>query len=297
MRHGFALLAFLTVISLGGCPLAADREVPPEPSPTSRWTEVDDATVHYMEAGMGDEALVLVHGWSCSHEFWLDQIDVLRHRMRVIAVDLPGHGLSDPPKHGYSMDAFARAVAGVMDHAGVRRAVLAGHSNGVPVVRQFHRRYPGRTAGLILVDGSIQPFITPEQGETILAKFRADDYLEETARWLDGMLPDSMPADRQAFIRSRMLATRQEAIVGGLEASTDPKIWSPDPISAPTLVIAADAPHWYADELRAFSDRILPPDTEWHVKTGVSHFVQMDAAEWFNGLVGDWLAKIPFPAE
>lgn len=295
MRQGLILLAFSTALLLNGCPVAADREVPSERAPTSRYAEVDDALVHYVEAGVGDEALVLVHGWSCSHEFWLEQIDALRHHVRVIAIDLPGHGASAPPKHGYSMNSFARAIARVLDHAGVRRAVLAGHSNGVPVVRQFYRRYPARTVGLILVDGWLRPFTTEADAERTLAPFRGTGYREEAARWIDGMIPDEMPPARAEFIRSRMLATRQEAMLGGLVAGTDPAIWKLDPIKVPTLVIGADSPWWFG-EYRAFADELLPPGTEWHIKSGVSHFLQIDAAPWFNRLVARWIDGIPFPA-
>jgi pimeloyl-ACP methyl ester carboxylesterase len=51
------------------------------------------------------------------------------------------------------MDLFARAIEAVLNHAGVDQAVLAGHSMGTPVVRQFW--LPKKTLALIMVDGSI----------------------------------------------------------------------------------------------------------------------------------------------
>jgi pimeloyl-ACP methyl ester carboxylesterase len=82
-------------------------------------------------------------------------IDSFRHstaRFRVISVDLPGPGPSDAPKSSYTMDLFAHAIDAVLNHAGVDQAVLAGHSMGTPVMRQFYRRFSKKTFSLIMVD-------------------------------------------------------------------------------------------------------------------------------------------------
>ena len=116
---------------------------------------------------------MLIHGWTQSIDAaWRDQIPEIAKHYRVIALDLPGHGKSDKPRFTneavpkdqpskpfvYSMDHFARAVEAVMRDAKVKRAVLAGHSMGTPVARQFYRKYPDKTLGIIVVDGSLRPF-------------------------------------------------------------------------------------------------------------------------------------------
>ena len=49
----------------------------------------------YLERGEGDETLVLIHGVGMRIEAWQPQIDRLANDVRVVAVDLPGHGFSD----------------------------------------------------------------------------------------------------------------------------------------------------------------------------------------------------------
>src|SRR5882762_2650442 len=124
----------------------------------SRFAKLDGARIHYQSYGKGREALVLVHGWTCSIEYWRDLIPDLSKRSRVIAIDLPGHGLSDKPQVAYTMDLFARAVDAVMRDAGVKRAVLVGHSMGTPVARQFYRKYPQETLAIVIVDGALRPY-------------------------------------------------------------------------------------------------------------------------------------------
>jgi hypothetical protein len=92
-----------------------------------KWAKLDNAKIHYVSEGKGKEAVVLVHGWTCNLGHWRDQIPELSKRARVIALDLPGHGMSDKPDTNYSMDYFAAAIDAVMKDAGVERAVH-GHA-------------------------------------------------------------------------------------------------------------------------------------------------------------------------
>ena len=142
----------------------------------SRFTRLDGVRIHYVNYGKGDEALVLIHGWTCNLDNWRDQFADFAKRNRVIAMDLPGHGQSDKPQVTYSMDYFARAVDAVMRDAKVKRAVLVGHSMGTPVARQFYRKYPGKTLAIVIVDGSLRPFGDKALMDRLLAGFRGPNY-------------------------------------------------------------------------------------------------------------------------
>ena len=112
--------------------------------------------VSYLDEG-GKDALpvVFIHGWACSGDFWRFQVSALRERFRVIAVDLPGFGESGKPHdRPYTLQFFARAVKAVLDHAGVKRPVLAGHSMGYGIAVQFLADYPGEARGVCNVDGA-----------------------------------------------------------------------------------------------------------------------------------------------
>jgi pimeloyl-ACP methyl ester carboxylesterase len=81
------------------------------------------------EGGSGDPLLVLLHGLGATGDVWDSWRPLLAQRWpgRWLAPDLPGHGGS-PPLAAYTFDAFAEAVAGIVDPG--TRVVVLGHSLG-----------------------------------------------------------------------------------------------------------------------------------------------------------------------
>ena len=80
----------------------------------SKYAKLGANKIHYKSYGKGKDALVLVHCWTCNMDLWRDHIPELSKRARVVALDLPGHGLSDKPETTYSMVFFADAIDAVM---------------------------------------------------------------------------------------------------------------------------------------------------------------------------------------
>src|ERR1044071_7231498 len=165
----------------------------------SHFAKLDATRVHYFSYGKGEEALVLIHGWTQNADAWRDNAPDFARRNRVIVVELPGHGLSDKPQTTYTMDYFARAVDAVLRDAKVKRAVLVGHSMGTPVARQFYRKYPQKTLGIVIVDGGLRPFGTKEMREQFMAMFRGPNYKEAGAPMLAQMMPLLAPADQERY--------------------------------------------------------------------------------------------------
>src|SRR5258706_15292015 len=59
----------------------------------SRYASLDGARIHYESYGKGREAPVLIHGWSCSIDYWRGLIPYFGKRRPVIGSDVPGPGL------------------------------------------------------------------------------------------------------------------------------------------------------------------------------------------------------------
>lgn len=109
--------------------------------------------VRVVECGEGP-AVLLLHGWGASaYTFRRTMLPLADAGYRVLALDLPGHGLSDKPadRARYSLDALADAVRETMDLAGVDRAAVAGHSMGGGVALQLALRHPERVTHLALL--------------------------------------------------------------------------------------------------------------------------------------------------
>lgn len=240
-----------------------------------------------------EPAVVFVHGWASSRSFWREQMDGLRGERRLVAIDLPGHGASEDVEAEHSFDLYAEAIDAVLDAADVERAVLVGHSNGVPTVRQFWRLYPERTAGLVAVDGALREF--PEstaQWEAFVASLGSPDFMASASGVVEQItegMPDDAERDR---VRETMLATPQRVMAGGIAANLREGVWARDRIGVPLLVINSDAGYWtpeYIEYVRGLSDAV-----EYEVIGGVSHFLMMDEPRRFNRMLLDWLERHGF---
>src|SRR5260370_36256826 len=129
---------YTVLILLVAClPIRADEKPNPLDKAPSQFAKLDDIRVHYKSLGTGDTALVFVHGWTCNMNFWRYQVPAFDGKMRMILIDLPGHGESDKPKVNYTPEFFAKSVDAVLKEAGVEKAVLDGHSMGTPVIKRI----------------------------------------------------------------------------------------------------------------------------------------------------------------
>jgi pimeloyl-ACP methyl ester carboxylesterase len=91
-------------------------------------------------------------------------------RVSILAPDLRGRGESATLPGRYGIAAHVEDMLAVLDHFGVSRAVLAGHSMGAYVAARLAGEHPERTAGLVLVDGGPSvDAVTPDCGAMMRA--------------------------------------------------------------------------------------------------------------------------------
>ena len=106
-----------------------------------------------LEAGRGDPALLLLHGFTGSADAWRELLPVLGKRARTLAIDLPGHGpagrnQSFPPR--FTLSACAEHVGRRLGDLHVPETVLLGYSMGGRVALRFALDHPERVRGLVL---------------------------------------------------------------------------------------------------------------------------------------------------
>ena len=254
----------------------------------SQYAKLGETRVHYKSYGKGRDALVLVHGWTCNMDFWRDQIPDFARRNRVIALDLPGHGQSDKPQIAYTMDLFADAIDAVMRDAKVEHAVIVGHSMGAPVARQFYRKYPQKTLGIVLVDGGWRLFGTKELREQFLAMFRGPNYKDAGAQMFSQMTATMSPEQRER-VKATFSGTPQYVLVSAMESMNQESLYGPDKVNVPVFAILAKSPFWAPDTEEYF--RTLAPDFELQWWEGVGHFLMIERPKQFNEAVMAFLNK------
>ena len=94
---------------------------------------VDGVNLHWVEFGVefgeraGRPPVVLLHGLNDSHLTWRQIAPLLSPTRRVLALDLPGHGLSDRPDASYELAWYAQIVAHWIESLGLgKRMPTAG---------------------------------------------------------------------------------------------------------------------------------------------------------------------------
>lgn len=117
----------------------------------------------YREYGSGIPMMIL-HGLYGSSDNWIGIAKELSDRFRVILPDLRNHGRSPHnPVHTYN--AISEDIAELADYLELDKFIITGHSMGGRGAVWFARRWPGRTAGLIVLDMSPFRRIKNEKGE------------------------------------------------------------------------------------------------------------------------------------
>ena len=186
-----------------------------------------------LDEGSGADTILLLHGFPTSSHDWSRVLPALAARHRVVALDLPGFGLSAKPEgYSYSLLEQADVVELVLRELGVARAHVVAHDMGTSVATELLAR---REAGLlhfavdrlVLMNGSVHAelaHLTPSQkllrrprlGPLFARLASSTTYRLQLRRILgrNEALSDRDLADQFALIRHREGHLRLPTIIG-----------------------------------------------------------------------------------
>jgi pimeloyl-ACP methyl ester carboxylesterase len=174
-RRRWPLLVLLALGALAGVALWAYAPTLPSElliaryaNDQSKFIDVGGVRAHVRDQGNPDGIpLVLIHGSGGSLHMWEGWVRELAPKVRLISVDLPGHGLTGAwARDEYTVEAYADFIEVLVDTLGLDRFALAGHSLGGAVAWTFAATRPDRVSQLILVDSTGYP---REDGRTPLS--------------------------------------------------------------------------------------------------------------------------------
>jgi cis-3-alkyl-4-acyloxetan-2-one decarboxylase len=294
-------------------------------APYEHDAEVAGARLHYLdygERGTGGDVFVLAHGLGGRWQHWRENIAALAEHGRVIAVDLPGFGRSQPLPGGYSLDGFADAIAALVQRLEVPKVVFLGHSLGGPLSVRFANRHPELVRAIVLVAGTVQTFadaLSPSRFgrglrrragtvvatyfEVLTAALPAPGFLrrqvitQPTLRrpflWPYLYRPAALPADGVALLvdgAGAPGAVPTARAVGRLQ----PGHWLTD-VKCPVMAIGADHdPISPLSDLAAYADAV--PAAHTVVIEGTGHMLMLERPDAFNAEIVKFVHRIPYPA-
>ena len=247
----------------------------------------------YRACGNG-EPVVFLHGLLGSSKSWPFQFEHFGRTRRVIAWDAPGFGQSDMV--AVSIDAFVDALREFLGFIGEPKVALVGHSMGGTVGARFAALYPAQVSRLVL--SCTHPGYGDPETAPMSEKFENRMHeLEEIAPQAYGinrardLLPGPVPPAVFDYAAGLAAETNPE----GLRRATrmlqlaDNRALLPT-LAMPVLVLTGGidkvvAPWLKADLLR------LTPFTRHIDMPGVAHAPYLQAPEYYNGLIEDFLSE------
>lgn len=291
----------------------SDTDLPPLDTASPRWpgkhVQVGEADVFVRSTPGPDDAepALCVHGLGGASTNWTDLAALLRRRLRVEAIDLPGFGYAGPAPHeNYSLGTHAAAVIGYLEQTGGGPVHLIANSMGgaisivvaatrpdlvrslslfapaVPDVRRL-RAHPVRhnpRAATLVVPGLGSLAMRQFGGRSARARVEStiDLCFADASRYSrerlaqdveDTELRDAMPWSAHAFLRSLRGLVRSQLVQGR-------QAWTlMNSITAPTLVVWGDRDRLVAPDLAAFvADAI--PDSRLLELTDIGHVAMME---------------------
>lgn len=270
---------------------------PPEPEPPAAapgevlWIAGPAGNLYVRDGGGAEHPdavpVLFLHSLAGNGGQWALQLDHLRRHRRAAALDLRGHGESDPAEDGdYSVAGMAEDVAAAADQLGLRRFILAGHSLGSSVAIEYAGRHPERVAGLLLVDPNGDASRLPEaETRPFVERFHSDP-LGELESYFRQLVVGGDP-DACRWVLEDLRLTHEGAIVPAIEGSMR---YQPLPALArypgPKLSVISEM------NRLPFSLHNLLPDLPTRLMPGTGHWVMMDRPEVFNRLLDEFVEEV-----
>jgi len=249
----------------------------------------------YDEAGEGPPVL-LIHGFPLCRRMWDPQMQALAAAgFRAVAPDLRGFGESEPGTEAGSTDLLADDLIALLDHLGIRKAVVAGMSMGGYVMLNLLARYPQRFSAACFI-------VTRADADDETARGKRNHLIAEVDAGRPGAVPDAFTpllfadqavADRSGLVEkvhAWMAAASSPGLVLGLEAIRDRGDSSAllPRLSIPVLVMGAR------------EDKAIPPekstDLAEHIPgarlcmlSDAGHMANIEQPDAFNSALLDFL--------
>ena len=132
------------------------RPSSPPHRPEHHFLRAGDSCVFFTDDGSG-KTLLLIHGWACDSNDWIEQIPILSPHHRVIAPDLVGHGRSSVRDCGYGPSEFADDLAILIERLDCAPPVVAiGHSLGGVVASVLAVKRPDLVRAVVEIDPALE---------------------------------------------------------------------------------------------------------------------------------------------
>lgn len=119
------------------------------------YKNINGININYEQKGSGD-LVVLLHGWGSNIKLFANLIDLLSQKYTVVAMDMPGFGMSEEPPSAWCVDDYVQFVVDFLADCDNKKITFLGHSFGGRVIIKLNSRtdLPFEIDRVILVDSA-----------------------------------------------------------------------------------------------------------------------------------------------
>lgn len=264
---------------------------------------VDGLKYHIVEKGSG-QSLLLLHGFTGSSENWRDLIAFLGNRFRIIAVDLPGHGLTDSPEDisRYRIDSVAHDVVRILQHLDASPAHWLGYSMGGRLALYSAIHYPESVRTLTLASATAGIENQSERDARRRQDNSLADFIEREgiAAFVDywQRLPlfdsqGSLAENVRESLREQRMQNSTQGLANslrGMGTGEQPSVWDTlAQLKAATCLIAGQLDEKFVAINKRMANAI--PNCELSIIPGAGHAVQLEQPSTFAGVVSNFLEE------
>jgi len=261
------------------------------------FARLDDITMYYEVTGNG-EPVIMIHGIFGDHTRWTQQAVPLSSEFKVITPDSRGRGRTSDGEGPLSYGRMAADMVGLMDHLGIRKAHMIGHSEGGGIVLHALVDYPDRVASAVLIgtfyNVNNKPAAFQQRSGTIMDKLARDLPLTEEEQ--KEVIEGPFAYFKQSLLSQAPDPSRFSVVMAKMHSSfTTQPTYTLDvlrTINRPVLVVKAgnDAlvPALVFDDLASSI-----PNAEVAEFPQAGHMVMVEQADEINQSVKDFIRRHP----
>jgi pimeloyl-ACP methyl ester carboxylesterase len=225
---------------------------------------------------------------------WVNQL-LNPGAVRMIAVDLPGHGESDPLL-GVSVEEHAAVVAEFLIALECGPVIVIGHSLGGSIAIALAARHPALVRGLVLIASCVKLPLVDSVGERLVA------YLPGPVRRLvffsmakRVLFAPQAPADAIEVAMRDLRACRPETMMSDVRAARAMDLTEPAAaLDVPTLVLAGARDRLTTPALAQRLSALIRR-SRLRLADGAGHMLPMEAPEWVNREIATFVASLAEP--
>ena len=226
--------------------------------PTEKRAAIGDLDVRYLEwLPDGDASatpILALHGLASSANWYERLAARLSREYRIYAPDQRGHGQTTQTPSGYDWQTLATDAIHFMDHLGLERAAVLGHSWGGNVAINVAAKFPERVSHLVMIDGGfLDGHLLPDASwEVFRTRFAPRNVSGTRAEFLERIsdqLADCWAPDLERIVLTMVYEDAEGQIHDHLQPSNHAQVleamWGEPPsvtlpsIQCPTLIVPA----------------------------------------------------------